>query len=577
MSQNDKNEKSKIPDLKQEKEEESKVNKKGENYGKKKQDLKKEKEEGNKINKMREDYGRKKLLSKIKKISKLSKSYSNLKSDDLLEKVITTKNENYYINSNTKLVEDIDYKKKLKEAKEVKDLENIFKKWNEDKVIFNLYHDLNKSYEFFDKQNLKENKKESSKEKNKKKKLEERKKMLKKIREIQLEKKKEKEMQTSEIDPKKIEKKMKKILEMINRKQDFIYDNKNNNFVKKLELILMIREFIKEEIILDNNNKNNLVTPEDAINYKDNDIIPFLGFLGKEISLQNNEIYIEEEPTYEFLRDITLKIITSNLANHNFYVINIKSDNLKKKFQENFENWLSYLNNIKLRISVACNVSQSNIYFFGHNFSTFEVNLILYKQKVEFLEKLLNNFDIIITESTLLNNIILSPNIFDSDFNKKETDWPTENLLRGGMQYYPPFGWIGMALKIKQRYDKDDIWLGKENKKGEWPVAYHGIGKNNNAINELLSILNESFKDFSEISKKNKEAGKKIHLFMKINDAEKQAEKIRFGDSNLKIQFVFMTRVNPAKLKDFDSFPSNFKLNRTYEEVRPYRLLYKIS
>ena len=88
MSQNDKNEKSKIPDLKQEKEEESKVNKKGENYG------------------------RKKLLSKIKKISKLSKSYSNLKSDDLLEKVINTKNENYYINSNTKLVEDIDYKKK---------------------------------------------------------------------------------------------------------------------------------------------------------------------------------------------------------------------------------------------------------------------------------------------------------------------------------------------------------------------------------------------------------------------------------------------------------------------------------
>ena len=38
-----------------------------------------------------------------------------------------------------------------------------------------------------------------------------------------------------------------------------------------------------------------------------------------------------------------------------------------------------------------------------------------------------------------------------------------------------------------------------------------------------------------------------------------------------------MTRVNPSKLKEFDSFPSNFKLNRTYEEVRPYRLLYKIS
>lgn len=580
MNQNEKNEKNNILDLKQENEEERKVNKKIEDYGKKKKDLKQEKEEESKINKKRENYGRKKLLSKIKKISKLSKSYSNLKSDDLLEKVITTKNENYYINSNTKLVEDIDYKKKIKQAKEVKDLENIFKKWNEDKVIFNLYNDLNKSYEMFDRQNLKENKKESSKEKNKKKKLEERKKMLQKIKEIKLEKQKQKdkEMQTSDIDFKTLEKKMKKVLEMINGKQDFIYDNNNCNFVKKLELILMIRQFIKEEILLDNNNNNNnLISPEDAINYKDNDIIPFLGFLGKELSLQNNEIYIEEEPTYDFLRDITLKIITSNLANHNFYVINIKNENLKKKFQENFENWLSYLNDIKLRISIACNVSQSNIYFFGHNFNTFEVNLILYKQKVEFIKKILNNFDIILTESTLLNNIILSPNIFDSDFNKKETDWPTENLLRGGIQYYPPFGWIGMALKIKQRYDKDDIWLGKENKEGEWPVAYYGVGKSNNVLKDLLSILNESFKDFSEISKTNKETGKKIHLFKKINDAEKQAEKIRFGDSNLKIKFVFMTRVNPSKLKEFDSFPSNFKLNRTYEEVRPYRLLYKIS
>jgi len=541
--------------------------------------LKQENKEESKINKKREDYGRKKLLSKIKKLSKLSKSYSNIKSDELMEKVITTKNDNYYMKSNVKIVDDINYKKKLKQAKEVKDLENIFKKWNQDKIIYNLYNDLNKSYELFDKQNLKENKKESSKEKNKKKKLEERKKMLKKIREIKLEKEKEKEkqIQTSEIDLKKLEKKMKKELDMISAKQNLIYDNNNSNFIKKLELILIVRQFIKEEIILNNNDNNsNLISPEDAINYKENDIITFLGFLGQELSLQNNEIYIEEEPTYEFLRDITLKTITSNLANHNFYTINIKSDDLKEKFQENFEYWLSYLNNIKLRISIACNVSQSNIYFFGHNFSTFEVNLILYKQKVE-LEKFLNNFDINITESTLLNNIILSPNIFDSNFNKKEVDWPTENLKRGGTKYYPPFGWVGMALKIKERYGKDDIWLGKKNKEGEWPVAYYGVGKGNNVLKDLLSILDESFKDYSENSKKDKETPKKIHLFKKISDAEKQAEKIKIRNSNLIIQFAFMTRVNPDKLKDFDSFPSSFKLNRTDEEVRPYRLLYKIS
>jgi len=50
-----------------------------------------------------------------------------------MEKVITTKNDNYYMKSNAKIVDDINYKKKLKQAKEVKDLENIFKKWNSSK------------------------------------------------------------------------------------------------------------------------------------------------------------------------------------------------------------------------------------------------------------------------------------------------------------------------------------------------------------------------------------------------------------------------------------------------------------
>lgn len=544
----------------------------------KKIELKQDKEEEKQMNKKREDYGRRKLLSKIKKISKLSKSYSNIKSDDLLEKVITTKNENDYMNSKVKIVEDIDYKKKLRQAKEVKDIENIFKKWNEDKIVFNLYHDLNKSYELFDKQHKKENKKQSSKEKNKKKKLEERKKMLKKIKELKLEKEKqkEKEKQNTGIDLIQMGKKMKNELEMISQTEHFMYFNDNNSFVDKLELILKIRQYIKDEIIVNNNNKTNLITPDEAIKYNDNDVMKFLGFLGKELSFQNNEIYIEEEPTFYTLRDIIFKTVTSNLANHIFYIINIKSEDLKKKFHENFENWLSYLNNIKLRISIACNVSQSNIIFFGYNYNTFEVNLILYKQKVEFLEKILKNFDIIVTESTLLNNIILSPNIFESDFNKKDVDWPTENLLRGGTEYYPPFGWVGIALKVNNKYYIDNDWLGKENKEGEWPVAYHGVGKGNNVLKNLLSILDESFKDLT-INKKDKEPVKKIQLFKKISDAEKHADKIGFGNTDSKIQFVFMTRVNPDKLKDFDSFPSSFKLNRTDDEVRPYRLLYKIS
>jgi hypothetical protein len=42
-----------------------------------------------------------------------------------------------------------------------------------------------------------------------------------------------------------------------------------------------------------------------------------------------------------------------------------------------------------------------------------------------------------------------------------------------GEEYIPPTGWIGYGLKVMGVY-KDDVWLGMNNNKGEWCVAYHG-------------------------------------------------------------------------------------------------------
>ena len=67
----------------------------------------------------------------LKKLNNLSKSYSKLGTgkenyqDDENEKNVTTQSN----------LEKIDYNKKIKQAKEIKDLEKIFKKWNNENEI----------------------------------------------------------------------------------------------------------------------------------------------------------------------------------------------------------------------------------------------------------------------------------------------------------------------------------------------------------------------------------------------------------------------------------------------------------
>lgn len=49
-----------------------------------------------------------------------------------------------------------------------------------------------------------------------------------------------------------------------------------------------------------------------------------------------------------------------------------------------------------------------------------------------------------------MNNVILSPNIFETEFCKDQNEWPKKNLMRGGKQYYPPYGWYGIGLRVSK-------------------------------------------------------------------------------------------------------------------------------
>ena len=70
---------------------------------------------------------------------------------------------------------------------------------------------------------------------------------------------------------------------------------------------------------------------------------------------------------------------------------------------------------------------------------------------------------------------------------------------------------------------------------------------------------------------------KGVYLTPNIEEAEKFANKVTLGNFKKKFQFIIMTRVNPKKIREPGIFPINWILNGNDDEIRPYRLLIKIT
>ena len=147
---------------------------------------------------------------------------------------------------------------------------------------------------------------------------------------------------------------------------------------------------------------------------------------------------------------------------------------------------------------------------------------------------------------------------------------------------------MGIAFKLKNRYGKkNNIWLGKENNEGEWPVAYHGIGLGKgNVFKRILNIINGNlkdevgklFKNETNIEKNNTKypyCGEGIYFSPNIEDAALFADKTSLGFFKVKFQFAFMARVNPNKIRSPDTAPVQWILSDSTDEIRPYRLLIK--
>ena len=361
-------------------------------------------------------------------------------------------------------------------------------------------------------------------------------------------------------------------------------ENIQENLNEKLEFVAEVDKYIQKEI--KNDKDDNLITPEKAVYYVDNHILRFLGYFGSELNLRNCKTYIEKNPTKYALREIIFRIIASGLATQKIYKLYLDNEEYKAKFKEDENEWMNFLDNIKLLISNNFNILDDDIYFFKSNFIKFEIYLLIYDKKIIGVEEFLRKNNLKVITCNLLNNVILSPNIFETEFCKDQNEWPKKNLMRGGKQYYPPYGWYGIGLRVSKKYGKSLNWLGNENVNGEWAVAYHSVGKDN-VFDKIVNIICGNLKDeegrlykydYNVNTNKSKYpfCGEGVCLFPYIDYAVKFADKTSLGIFNIKFQFVFMSRVNPNKIRSPNGLPTKWILRGNSDEIRPYRLLIKI-
>jgi hypothetical protein len=353
----------------------------------------------------------------------------------------------------------------------------------------------------------------------------------------------------------------------------------------KLEYILDLNKYIPKEVKEDTD--QNLLKPEKAVYFIDDIIVRFLGYLGSELCVRGIKTYIERTPTNVPLREIIFKVLASKVATQINYKITIKDEEMRSIFEKNNIYWLDFLDKLKKRISKRFDVAEKDIHFFGHKIDSLEVNIVVYNQRIYLLESFLKKLKFKVSKFTLLKYCILSPCMFETDYCKDEKEWPKKNLVRGGRKYEPPYGWYGLSLKIKNK--GNDAWLGNSNGQGEWVVAYHGMQKGKlNILDRILSVMNGDLKD--EVGKicKNMEnvekttlnkypnCGEGVLLCPNVEDAAKYADVTSIGFFSLRLQFAFMARVNPNKIRTPVGVPVRYVLDGNSNKIRPYRLLIKI-
>ena len=269
----------------------------------------------------------------------------------------------------------------------------------------------------------------------------------------------------------------------------------------------------------------------------------------------DNEIYMKEEEEKE----------VNSTKNMFYYLINLIP---KKSISYNKKDITSFLID---GITSKIKIQKENIYLlfgekniFINNFIKAEKfsSMSLEEIKKNFLKEYKAIYEYKIIYEGL--SILIDKNYLDCRGN---TICPNSNhnLFRGIEKYYPPYGWIGIGLKVLDIYG-DNNWLEDKTKSSKWAIAYLGIGQtlSSNKIKKVLKniVIKRNF---------NNTIGKDIYLTPNIDNAEYFSGIISIYKKKYKV--ALMAKVLIREIKESKGIINYWILNQKY--VRIYRILLK--
>ena len=340
-------------------------------------------------------------------------------------------------------------------------------------------------------------------------------------------------------------------------------------------------EIMKQQIIEEQKiHPDNFINIDQTLKNNSNQNFP-IALLAKNLESNGITTAIQKQSRNKDLTKTCLQLMTNGLVNKQKCEVKFDYGNKKNDEILNDENEKEkFISEWKNKIAQKLNVSPDLIIITNLRKGSIEADIFLKTNDGNF-KKLASSLNDIsktspkiknIKTSTILNGIILSPDMFDSAGNQSPNNYEKQGL-RGGKVYKGPIGWTGHGLFVSKQYDNgDDTWLGMSNKEGEWCVAYHGTSvefAKSILIDKFKKGSRQAYKDDDDINHPGKKVGEGVYCTPEISIADEYSVPV---DG---YKCVFMCRVNPKNVRIPKTCQDYWVVSGNSNDIRPYRLLIK--
>ena len=484
-----------------------------------------------------------------------------------------------------------------------------------------------------EKEDEEKRKKEEEEEKKKKEEEEEKKKKEeeeeKKKKEEEEEKRKKEEL--NKLKNEILEKEKKDRMNINNNKIQEIINNENNNIINindnnsninnentmliqkekeenakinsTLENMCIIGDITKKEIQEEKmNNPEKFIETSEALNLKDEDDAFFaLGLLSQNLQDIGVETAIEkvtnDDDDEQDAAATCLQYITNGLAEKKKYDLHFEfGDKRNEELLKDKNEFEEFKKNLKKKLSKDYHVPEDKIIVTFPQKGSFHVQVIFQSDEFndldteEFKQKFIDDdeFEELknlkeIHSDVILGGCKLSKKLLDERGNRTE-GWGV-NEKRGGRNYNPPIGWIGIGLRVLDKYENND-WVAFDGNSNEWCVAYHGVGRfsDSKGVKDITGKIikgtfkvgqNQVHKNCENINKPGTKVGEGVYCTPNVDTACAYSGVSKINGKQY--QTVLMVRVKPGAIRECTDSGDYWVVNGTTDEIRPYRILYKCS